>query len=175
MGKKLCGCCRAAFPASAYHRHNLRWRGGLVCLPRAAKSSGKLWAHGQTLLTWRTPFSPHCFRAGARLEINDSDCKLPSLVSPRQRVGAHICVMFALGSPPELSVSSASSKVSFSLLLVRKRTKTIGFNTHGAKKLKSCNACKERKHAVSYFFLPNPSLWLFAELKVVAMCISVLD
>lgn len=126
MGNKLCGCCRAAFPAGACHRQNLRWRSGLVCLPRAVMSSDKLWARGQTLLTWRKPFSPRCFRAGARLEISvlyTQWLQPPlSLVSPWQLVGAHVCVMFALGSPPELSVSSISSKVSFSLLLVRKRT-----------------------------------------------------
>lgn len=121
-------------------------------------SSDKLWAHGLTLLTWRMPFSPHSFRAGPHFEIHvlyTQWLQPPlSLVSPWQQVGAHLCVIFALGSPPELSVSSTSSKVSFSLLLVRKRTKTTGFNTCGAKKLKSCDACEERKQHSFLFFSP---------------------
>lgn len=85
LGKKLCGCFRAAFPAGACHRQNLRWRGGLVCIPRAVVSSDELWAmdkpcwpggHLSALTVsgleqvWRWMFSTH------------SGCNLPSLLSP---------------------------------------------------------------------------------------------
>lgn len=77
----------------------------------SSQGGNKWWAHGQTLLTWRTPLGYHRLRAGADLErdILYMHWLQPPLylVSPWLQVGAHLCVMSYLhcGLPRSLSVS----------------------------------------------------------------------